>query len=142
MSGERSSVWRSNSARGGYIMPVCSSTADSRFKCLPARYRLDLMSESISRKEVVHVANLARLSLSSEEELLYTEQLGAILDHARDIMALKTEDLPPTAHPLELKNVFRPDVVTPSVDREEVLSQAPASQDGKFLVPRILGEAP
>ena len=109
--------------------------------CL-VRYRLDLMSESISRKEVVHVANLARLALTQEEELLYTEQLGAILDHARDIMALQTEDLVPTAHPLELKNVFRPDVVVPSLEREEVLSQAPASEDGKFLVPRILGEAP
>ncbi|NNN18834.1 MAG: Asp-tRNA(Asn)/Glu-tRNA(Gln) amidotransferase subunit GatC [Acidimicrobiaceae bacterium] len=100
------------------------------------------MSDSISRKEVIHVANLARLSLSEEEELTYTGQLAAILDHARDIMALDTAGLMPTAHPLELTNVFRPDVEMPSLDREEVLSQAPASEDGRFLVPRILGEAP
>ncbi len=88
------------------------------------------------------MANLAKLSLSEEEELMYTDQLGAILDHARDIMSLDTDDLLPTAHPLELKNVFRPDVETASLSREEVLSQAPASEDGRFLVPRILGEAP
>ncbi|TAN21146.1 MAG: Asp-tRNA(Asn)/Glu-tRNA(Gln) amidotransferase subunit GatC [Actinomycetota bacterium] len=100
------------------------------------------MSDSISRKEVNHVANLAKLSLSEEEELMYTDQLAAILDHARDIMALDTDDLSPTAHPLELRNVFRPDVEAASLSRDEVLSQAPASEDGRFLVPRILGEAP
>lgn len=100
------------------------------------------MSDSISRKEVNHVANLAKLSLSEEEELMYTSQLAAILDHARDIMALDTADLLPTAHPLELKNVFRRDVETPSLDRDEVLSQAPSAEGGRFMVPRILGEAP
>lgn len=100
------------------------------------------MSDSISRKEVNHVANLAKLSLSEEEELMYTGQLAAILDHARDIMALDTADLLPTAHPLELRNVFRHDVETPSLDRDEVLSQAPAAEGGRFMVPRILGEAP
>ncbi len=100
------------------------------------------MSDSISRKEVNYVANLAKLSLSEEEELMFTGQLAAILDHARDIMALDTAGLLPTAHPLELKNVFRQDVETPSLDREEVLSQAPAAEDGRFMVPRILGEAP
>lgn len=101
------------------------------------------MSEStISKKEVIHVANLAKLALSEDEEQLYTEQLAAILDHARDIMALDTSIVEPTAHPLEIKNVFRPDEELPSLNREEVLSQAPAYEDGKFRVPRILGEAP
>ncbi len=100
------------------------------------------MSDSISRKEVNHVANLAKLSLSEEEELMYTGQLAAILDHARDIMALDTADLLPTAHPLELRNVLRRDVEAPSLDRDEVLSQAPAAEGGRFMVPRILGEAP
>lgn len=100
------------------------------------------MPESISRSDVAHVANLAKLSLSDEEELMYTDQLAAILDHVRDIMALDAESLEPTAHPLELVNVFRADEETLSLDRDEVLSQAPASEDGRFLVPRILGEAP
>lgn len=91
---------------------------------------------------MAHVANLAKLSLSDEEELMYTDQLAAILDHVRDIMALDAESLEPTAHPLELVNVFRADEETLSLDRDEVLSQAPASEDGRFLVPRILGEAP
>lgn len=107
------------------------------------RFRLESMSESsISRKEVIHVATLARLALSEAEEELYTEQLAAILDHARDIMALDTSEIEPTAHPLEIKNVFRPDEEVPSLNRDEVLSQAPASEEGKFRVPRILGEAP
>ena len=100
------------------------------------------MPESISRKEVKHVASLAKLALSDEEELIYTGQLAAILDHARDIMALDTAKFAPTAHPLELKNVFRSDVEKESLDRDEVLSQAPAYQDGRFVVPRILGEMP
>lgn len=91
---------------------------------------------------MVHVANLAKLALSEEEEVIYTRQLAAILEHARDIMALDTDGIEPTAHPLDLKNVFRADVEVPSIDREEVLSQAPAARDGRFLVPRILGEAP
>lgn len=89
-----------------------------------------------------HVANLAKLALSDEEELMYTQQLAAILDHARDIMALDTEGVTPTAHPLELSNVFRRDLETTSLDRDEVLSQAPAALEGRFMVPRILGEAP
>ncbi len=100
------------------------------------------MSDSISRKEVLHIANLAKLSLTEEEQLMYTSQLAAILDHARDIMALDTADVPPTAHPLELKNVYRADEETASLDRDEVLLQAPSSEDGRFRVPRIIGEAP
>ena len=50
--------------------------------------------------------------------------------------------MPPTAHPLPLENVLRDDVVEPSLDRDEVLAQAPAAEDGRFRVPRILGEAP
>ncbi len=100
------------------------------------------MSDSISREEVIHVANLAKLALSEEEEQMYTSQLGAILDHARDIMALDTADVAPTAHPLELKNVFRPDLEKESLDRDEVLSQAPVAEEGRFMVPRIIGDAP
>ena len=96
----------------------------------------------ITRAEVVHVARLARLALTDEELESLTNDLGAILDNAARVSALDTEGVPPTAHPLPLTNVFRPDVPRPCVDRDEVLSQAPATEDDRFRVPRILGEEP
>ena len=96
----------------------------------------------ISRDDVAHVATLARLYLTDEELDRFTVQLGAVLDHAADVAALDTEGVPPTAHPLPLVNVLRDDTVVPSLDPAEVLAQAPAVEDGRFRVPRILGEAP
>ncbi len=100
------------------------------------------MPARISTADVAHVARLARLDLSDEDLAQFTEQLGAVLDHARDVEALDTAGVPPTAHALPLANVLRPDVVVPSLDREEVLAQAPEAEAGQFRVPRILGEAP
>ncbi len=100
------------------------------------------MSPRLSRADVEHVADLARLALLPDEVDQLTDQLAVILDHAQDVAALDLEGVPPTAHPLPLENVLRPDEVRPGVDRDEVLSQAPAAEDGRFLVPRILGEAP
>ncbi len=100
------------------------------------------MSERISREEVAHVANLARLRLSDDELDLFTDQLAAVLAHAADVEALEVGDLPPTAHPLPLQNVLRDDEPEPSLDRDEVLAQAPAVEDARFRVPQILGEAP
>ncbi len=100
------------------------------------------MATSISTADVTHVARLARLALSDEELETYTEQLGAVLDHAADMDALDTAGVPATAHPLPLVNVLRDDVVIPGLDRDEVLDQAPAAEGHRFRVPRILGEAP
>ena len=96
----------------------------------------------LTRDDVAHVAHLARLAITDEEIDLYTEQLAAVLEHAADVEALDTSGVPPTAHPLPITNVLRDDVVAPTLDRDEVLSQAPAIEDGRFKVPRILGEAP
>ena len=96
----------------------------------------------ISRDQVVHVARLARLELTEEELDRFTGQLGAVLEHVADVDALDTAGVPPTAHPLPLVNVLRDDVPGASLDRDEVLSQAPSAEDGRFRVPRILGEAP
>ena len=96
----------------------------------------------ISRDDVAHVAALARLRLTDDELDRFTEQLGAVLDHAADVAALDTSGVPPTAHPLPLANVLRSDTVTPGLDRDEVMAQAPAAEEGRFRVPRILGEAP
>jgi aspartyl-tRNA(Asn)/glutamyl-tRNA(Gln) amidotransferase subunit C len=101
-----------------------------------------VMATRISTDDVAHVARLARLSLTPEELERFTEQLGAVLEHARDVEALDTAGVPPTAHPLPLANVLRDDVVVPCLDRDEVLSQAPEVESNRFRVPRILGEAP
>ena len=92
----------------------------------------------ITRADVEHVARLARLELTDAELDASTEQLEAILEHAEDVAALDLADVPPTSHPLPLVNVLRPDVVGPTVDREEVLAAAPATESDRFRVPRIL----
>jgi aspartyl-tRNA(Asn)/glutamyl-tRNA(Gln) amidotransferase subunit C len=97
---------------------------------------------SISRDDVAHIAHLARLELTDDELELFTAQLGAVLEHAADVEALDVGDVEPTMHPYPLRNVWRDDVVRPGVDREEVLAQAPAAEDGRFRVPAILGEEP
>ncbi len=103
--------------------------------------RLAAVSERISRNDVEHVARLARLSLSDEEIDLFTDQLGDILDHAARVSELATDDVPPTAHPIPLENVLRPDEVRPGVERDEVLDQAPSAEDHRFRVPRIMDES-
>ena len=100
------------------------------------------MPERISAADVAHVARLARLNLTEDERSRFAEQLGAVLDHAADVAALDTAGVPPTAHPLPLHNVFRPDQPRPSLARHDVLAMAPEAEDGRFRVPRILGEAP
>lgn len=105
-----------------------------------ARCFLDSAVMAISREDVLHVAKLARLALSDDEIDQLTEELGAILNHVAQIEALDTKGVEPTAHPIPLVNVLRPDVVVPGVDREEVLAQAPSVEDHRFRVPRILEE--
>jgi aspartyl-tRNA(Asn)/glutamyl-tRNA(Gln) amidotransferase subunit C len=99
-----------------------------------------MTSARISRADVEHVATLARLALTDDEIEQLTGELAAIVAYAAEVSALDTADVPPTAHPLPLVNVFRPDDPRPGLDRDEVLGQAPAAEDGQFRVPRILGE--
>ena len=96
----------------------------------------------ITPDDVRHVARLARLEVTDEEVELFAGQLDAVLDHAQDVESLDTAGVPPTAHPLPLVNVLRDDVPLASLDRDEVLASAPSAEDGRFRVPRILGEAP
>jgi aspartyl-tRNA(Asn)/glutamyl-tRNA(Gln) amidotransferase subunit C len=98
--------------------------------------------QPLSRDDVAHVAGLARLSLSAEELDMFTGQLARVIDHARDVAALDVADVPPTAHPLPIRNVYRHDEPWPGLERDEVLAVAPAVEDGRFKVPRIVGEAP
>ena len=100
------------------------------------------MTEPISEKEVSHVAHLARLRLSQEELQLFTKHLGAVLEHAKDVEALQLDGVEPMSHPLPMENVTRKDEVHEMLDREEILDQAPAAEDGRFQVHQILGEQP
>ena len=100
------------------------------------------MSSSLSRDDVAKVAKLARLRLSDEELNTFTEQLGGVLEHANDMNSLDLSALEPTSNPFGLTNVTREDIIWKSLDREAVLAEAPDAQDGRFAVPRILGEAP
>ncbi len=100
------------------------------------------MAAHISRDDVAHVASLARLTIGDDELDRFTAQLASILEHAEDVEALDLDDIPPTSHPYPLENVVRADEVRPSLDRDEVLAEAPSSEDGMFRVPPVLGEAP
>ncbi|TCS80588.1 Asp-tRNA(Asn)/Glu-tRNA(Gln) amidotransferase subunit GatC [Tepidibacillus fermentans] len=92
----------------------------------------------LSKKEVEHVANLARLTLTEEEVALFTEQLSSILDFAQKLNELDTEHVKPTSHALNITNVFREDEVIESISREYALKNAPDQKDGQFKVPSIL----
>lgn len=88
---------------------------------------------------VAKVARLARLDLTPDELSRMTEQLSGMLEHFRDIDRLDLADVAPMPQPLPLKNVFREDVVVPSLDRDEVLAVAPAAEDQRFRVPPTIG---
>ena len=87
------------------------------------------------------VAKLARLRLSPDEVERYTHQLDDMLEHFADIDALDLDGVEPMTQPIPLSNVFREDVVRPSLDRDEVLAAAPAAEGGRFRVPPMVGEA-
>lgn len=92
----------------------------------------------ISKKDVEHVALLARLELSDAEKETFTVQLGAILEHAANIQKLNTANIPPTAHIAPLNNVLREDKNSKCLTNEEALSNAPKKEDGGFVVPKIV----
>lgn len=90
--------------------------------------------------DIAKVARLARIGLTAEELAHYEQQLQVILEHAARVQALPTDGVAPTAHPLPMVNAFRPDEVEPTLDREEVLSQAPDREGPYFRVPPFLDE--
>lgn len=95
----------------------------------------------ITRAEVAHLARLARIALDDRELDELSGQLEVILGAVATIGEVAdVAEVPPTTHAVPLENVQRPDRVTPSLDRAEVLAAAPAAEDGRFRVPRILDE--
>ena len=95
---------------------------------------------SFSVDEVARLAGLARIRLTEGEIERMAGELDVIASAVAKVSEVATPDVPATSHPIALTNVMRVDVVVPTLDRDEVLAAAPASEDGKFLVPQILGE--
>ena len=97
------------------------------------------MSE-ITAEQVAHLANLARIDLGSAEIDRLTVELGQIVDSVAKVAEVATPDVPATSHPMPLTNVFRDDVVVPSLTVDQALSGAPDRAGDKFRVPAILDE--
>jgi aspartyl-tRNA(Asn)/glutamyl-tRNA(Gln) amidotransferase subunit C len=95
---------------------------------------------NISRDEVAHLAKLARLAVTDDEIDVFAGQLDQILDSVAKVSEVAADDVPPTSHAVPLTNVFRQDVVVPGLTQQQALAGAPAAEDGRFRVPRILGE--
>lgn len=95
---------------------------------------------SLSRTDVEHLARLSRLAVTEEELDLFAGQLDVVLSAVARVGEAAVADVPPTSHVVPLTNVLRTDEVTPSLPREAVLAAAPAAEDDRFRVPRILGE--
>lgn len=93
---------------------------------------------SLTPEDVLHIARLARISLSPAEVDRFATQLSGILDHFAALAAVPTDGVEPTAHPLPLSNVMRRDEVAPSLPRAEVLQNAPDQEDGYFRVRAVL----
>jgi aspartyl-tRNA(Asn)/glutamyl-tRNA(Gln) amidotransferase subunit C len=89
----------------------------------------------IDREQVLHVARLARLSLSDDEVQQMAGELSHVLGHIEKIAELDLDGVPPTSHVVEVPNALRPDEPQPSLPRDVVLAAAPAVADGGFLVP-------
>jgi aspartyl-tRNA(Asn)/glutamyl-tRNA(Gln) amidotransferase subunit C len=95
---------------------------------------------NISRDEVAHLAKLARLAVTDDELDVFAGQLDQILDSVAKVSEVAAADVPPTSHAVPLTNVFRQDVVVPGLTQQQALAGAPATEEGRFRVPRILGE--
>jgi aspartyl-tRNA(Asn)/glutamyl-tRNA(Gln) amidotransferase subunit C len=94
----------------------------------------------ITRDEVAHLADLARIDLTDAELDHLAPQLSVILESVASIRGVAGDDVPPTSHAVALTNVFREDVVQPCLTPEQALSGAPQQEEQRFMVPRILGE--
>ncbi len=95
---------------------------------------------TINPAEVARLADLARIDLTTAETARLADELDVIVSAIATVSEAVSSDVPATSHPLPLSNVFRDDVVGPTLDQAEALAQAPAAEDGRFAVPQILGE--
>ena len=95
---------------------------------------------TISRADVAHLARLARLAIPEDQLDHYAAQLDVILQSVARVGEVVADDIPPMSHPIPMVNVFRDDVARPGLAHDDALAAAPATEDGRFRVPRILDE--
>lgn len=95
---------------------------------------------ALTVEEVAYLARLARIELTEAELEVLAPQLDVILESVARVSEVAAEDIPPSSHALPLTNVFRQDELRPSLPRDQVLAAAPAAEQMRFRVPRILGE--
>ncbi len=94
----------------------------------------------ISRDQVAHLAKLARLALSEEELKQFAGQIDDIVGHVSAVQNVDARGVEPMSHPHNIATTMREDVVNKTLNAEQALDQAPAVEDGRFMVPQILGE--
>ncbi len=92
----------------------------------------------ISKEEVLHVANLARLEIEPAAMEKMADQVGTILDYINSLNQVDTEGVPPTSHAIALTNAFREDVPGTHLGPEKSLANAPEAEEGAFLVPKVI----
>lgn len=95
---------------------------------------------SVTKKDVEHIAKLARLKVTEEEAEHYTGQLNQILEYVEKLNELDTENVEPLSHPVENINVFRDDKLKPSINTEDALKNAPHKDDQHFKVPKVINQ--
>ena len=96
--------------------------------------------DEFSKKTIEKVAKLALLDLTEEDKDMFSKQLGDILSYFKKLNDLDTSNIEPTTHAIDLKNVYREDVATPSLSTEDALKNTEHKKDGYFKAPRILKE--
>ena len=94
---------------------------------------------SVTRKDVDHIATLARLEFSETEKGQFTHQMNEILAYIEKLNELDTSNVEPLSHVIELSNVFREDVVQPSLPQATALHNAPSADSEHFKVPKVIG---
>ena len=102
--------------------------------------RHPVMTARLTESEVLHVAHLARLAVTPNEVQDYIQKLSRILEYMDQLNEVDTKDVPPTAHPLPVSNVYRDDVPHECWSPQQALANAPQSQDGYFQVPKVLSQ--
>lgn len=95
---------------------------------------------SVTRKDVEHIAKLARLEFTDEEMATFTHQLNAILAYVEQLNTLDTSNVEPLSHVIELDNAFREDVLRPGLTQEEALNNSPVKSEKFFKVPKVIGD--
>lgn len=92
----------------------------------------------IDENQITHVSNLARLNLKEDEKHEFSKQLSDIISYVEKISELDTSNVKPVDHIEDIKNIFREDTVSKSIDRDEINKVAPKFEDGHFIVPKVL----